>query len=57
MNIYNNPERSLSMNKQVIVINPNSSDFWRKFYEIVSPDIDKFFTYANRNIINVYKNL
>lgn len=29
----------------VTVINPNSSDFWRKFYEIVSPDIDKFFTY------------
>lgn len=33
------------MNKQVTVINPNSSNFWKKFYEIVSPDIDKFFTY------------
>ena len=33
------------MNKQSTVISPNSSDFWRKFYEIVSPDIDKFFTY------------
>lgn len=33
------------MNKQVTVINPNSLDFWRKFYEIVSPDINKFLTY------------
>ena len=33
------------MNKQVTVINPNSLDFWREFYKIVSPDIDKFFTY------------
>lgn len=33
------------MNKQATVINSNSLDFWKKFYEIVSPDIDKFFTY------------
>ena len=33
------------MSKQVIAINPNSLDFWRNFYEIVSHDIDKFFTY------------
>lgn len=38
-------ERRISMNKQSTVINPNSSDFWKEFYEIVSPDIDKFFTY------------
>ena len=38
-------ERWLSMDKQVTAIDPNFSDFWRKFYEIVSPDIDKFFTY------------